>query len=324
MLLDSTSTELPSGVCELQNLISKIESLDESLISTTSQLKPKPVTSIKGSNGFAHANEYDSMQMNQPESSRSKNREIGMKDIELDQVSSSSLYGTSRGEITELDDHMLKLWATDDGKPRKSSSVNEHDIQAVEEIRSGPYSSELTPEKELGVDRQILDNTKKVLEKLSADEQRLSALKTNIEELKQKLEGSPKGKFPSNTEYDALKVQLSDAEEALTKQIEINRKATKNAEYYSEALDGVAEEQSEQRHVSRRKIAAVTQKASEKIGRLELELQKIQYVLLKVEEAHARRGKTAEKRARVLLRDYIYGRRKRLPLCGCIRAKDAA
>jgi broad-specificity NMP kinase len=322
LLLDSTSAELPSGLCELRNLISKIESLDGSLISTTGQLKPKPVTSIKGSNGFVHANKYDSMQMNQHESSRSKNREIRMKDIELDQVSSSSLYGASRGEITEVDDHMLKLWATDDGKPRKSSSVNEHDIQAVEEIRSGPYSSDMTSEKELGVDRQILSDMEKVLEKLCADEQRLSALKTSIEELKQKLERSPKGKFPSNMEYDALKVQLSEAEDALTKQIEINKKATKSAEYYSE-VQSVTEEQSEQQHSSRRKIAAVTHKASEKIGRLELELQKIQYVLLKVQEVHSRRGRTAEKRARVLLRDYIYGTRKRLPLCGCIRAKDA-
>ncbi|KAJ4820494.1 Kinase interacting (KIP1-like) family protein [Rhynchospora pubera] len=319
-LSDSTSTELPSGVFELQNLITKIESLDESLIGTTNQLKPKLVTSIKESK-IPH--EGVRRQINLPESSTTKTREVGMKDIELDQVSSSSLYGASRGEITEVDDHMLKLWATDDGKPRKSSSVNEYDIQAVEEIRNGPYSSELTAEKELGVDRQIPGDMRKVLEKLSADEQRLSALKTGIEELKQKLEGSPKGKFPSSTEYDALKVQLSEAEEALTKQIEINKKATKNAEYYSEALDAVAEEQSEQRHVSRRKIAEVTQKASEKIGRLELELQKIQYVLLKVQEAHERRGKSAEKRARVLLRDYIYGRRKRLPLCGCIRSKNA-
>jgi regulator of replication initiation timing len=308
-------------VCELQNLISKIESLDESLISPISQLKPKLVTSIKGSIGFEHVNEYDLMQKNQPEGS--KNREIGMKDIELDQVASSSPYGASPGEITEIDDHMLKLWATDDEKPHKSSSVNEHDIQAVEEIRSGPYSLDMTSEKELSIDRQIVGDMKKVLEKLADDEQRLSALETSIEELKQKLEGSPKGKFPSSMEYDALKVQLSEAEEALTKQIEINKKATKNAQYYSEALDGVAEEQSEQRHVSRRKIAVVTQKASEKIGRLELELQKIQYVLVKVEEVHSRRGRTSEKRARVLLRDYIYGRRKRLPLCGCIRAKDA-
>ncbi|KAJ1687346.1 hypothetical protein LUZ63_018736 [Rhynchospora breviuscula] len=321
LLSDRTSTELPSGVFELQNLITKIESLDESLIGTTNQLKPKLLTSIKESNGIPH--EGVRRQINLPESSTTKTREVGMKDIELDQVSSSSLYGASRGEITEVDDHMLKLWATDDGKPRKSSSVNEYDIQAVEEIRNGPYSSELTAEKELGVDRQIPGDMRKVLEKLSADEQRLSALKTGMEELKQKLEGSPKGKFPSSTEYDALKVQLSEAEEALTKQIEINKKATKNAEYYSEALDAVAEEQSEQRHVSRRKIAEVTQKASEKIGRLELELQKIQYVLLKVQEAHERRGKSAEKRARVLLRDYIYGRRKRLPLCGCIRAKNA-
>lgn len=72
-------------------------------------------------------------------------------------------------------------------------------------------------------------------------------------------------------------------------EIEINTNATKNAEYYSEALDGVAEEQTEQRHISRRKIAEVAQKASEKIGRLELELQKIQYVLLKVDEAHENR-----------------------------------
>jgi hypothetical protein len=68
------------------------------------------------------------------------------------------------------------------------------------------------------------------------------------------------------------------------------------------------------------------------VARLELELQKIQYVLLKLEEEHEyRRLKVSDKRTRVLLRDYLYGRKdhrggqkkkKRVPFCGCVRPKS--
>jgi hypothetical protein len=69
------------------------------------------------------------------------------------------------------------------------------------------------------------------------------------------------------------------------------------------------------------------------VARLELELQKIQYVLLKLEEEHEyRRLKVSDKRTRVLLRDYLCGRKdrgggqkkkkKRVPFCCCVRPKS--
>lgn len=64
----------------------------------------------------------------------------------------------------------------------------------------------------------------------------------------------------------------------------------------------------------------------EKIGRLQLELQIIQFDLLKLDDEKESKGKirVTETKRRVLLRDYLSGgvrkspRRKKAPFCACI------
>jgi hypothetical protein len=274
-----------------------------------------------------------------------------VKDIELDQISTcppygagATLYPLGNGATAELDDDMLQLWEAAERNCKNQtakSSSSEHDIQAVEELKSEYPSSELVRVRDLGISRLEMSKgsvephevwSKNVLERLTSDAQRLLSVQASIEELKRKMEGpSPaKGKSPMSSEYSSVSVQLHETEGYVLEQINFNNKLTKKAETYPALSDSMNAER--EGYSSRRKISEQVQKGSENVARLELELQKIQYVLLKLEEEHEyRKLKVSDKRTRVLLRDYLYGRRdrsggqkkkKRAPFCGCVRPKS--
>ncbi|CAL9009636.1 unnamed protein product, partial [Prunus brigantina] len=77
----------------------------------------------------------------------------------------------------------------------------------------------------------------------------------------------------------------------------------------------------------RRRLSEQAKEGSEKIGRLQLEVQKLQFLLLKLDGEKQSRGSTriTERKTRVLLRDYIYGgnrtnqKLKKAPFCACIQ-----
>ncbi|XP_072978880.1 protein NETWORKED 1D-like [Typha angustifolia] len=351
------------GALKLQNFVSKVEALQKVIIDTRSLLEHElcdPTAELESAKEFREkdglgkdvdeTSQDANLQMDDDEVSKVRNGQM-MKDIELDQVSSSSpydngvgLYSLNEEENAELDDQMLQLWETAErdcnNKRGDSSSVAaQPDIVAWKEVKSECPSSELAAEKELSIDMVELEIPKraaqsrqewsrKVLERLASDAQRLSTLRTNIEELKRKTESSRKGKRPIISEYNSIRAELTETEEAVLELIEINSKAKKKAEYYSASFDSAAPEQEETGYTSRRKISEQAKRGSEKIGRLELELHKIHYILLKLEEEHKnRRTRVPEKRVRVALRDYLYGmkeshrEKKRKPLFWFVRSK---
>ncbi|XP_008804982.2 protein NETWORKED 1D-like isoform X2 [Phoenix dactylifera] len=275
-----------------------------------------------------------------------------VKDIQLDQVASSSRHGNGVGSYglrrimaAEIDDQMLQLWETaerdcNNGTWKASPVAMQHDIWVVEEEKSEYPSSELVAGKELSIDK--LEITKRVsesqqewstrvLERLASDAQKLSVLQTSVEELKGKIESSQKGKRSMSFKYDTIRAQLKEAEGALLGLIDITCKLTKKAKGYSVPSDDIAVEHEELGNMGRRQISERAWRGSEKIGRLELELQKIEYIFLKLKEEHENsRSKAVDKKARVLLRDYLYGRRddhkqqtKRF-CCGFLRPKTKA
>lgn len=301
----------------------------------------------KGSNAKEQCTE-DDRQKYDADNSKGKHVQI-MKDIELDQVSTCALYGTGAtiyplgGDANvELDDEMLQLWETaerDCKNQTAKSSSSEHDIQAVEEVKSEYPSFELARGRNLGIDRLEISAvslepqqlwSKNVLDKLASDAQRLSIVQASIEEIKQKMVGASKGKSTVSSEYSSIRAQLQEIDGSVLEQIDFNSNVTKKAENYP-AFEVSAELEG---YSSRRKISEQVQKGSEKVAKLELELQKIQYVLLKLEEEHEyKRVKAPEKRSRVLLRDYMTARKdkndagqktkkKRIPFCGCVRIKS--
>ncbi|CAL4933495.1 unnamed protein product [Urochloa decumbens] len=354
---------LPEVIPELQGLIARVEALQAVVLNAkdrqdqeSSESAAKLVAATneiqelkaRGSSRMEAKEIYsDSEKQKDVEVSKGKQVQI-MKDIELDQISTCPPYGTGatlyplgNGANTELDDDMLQLWEAAERNCKNQtakSSSSEHDIQAVEEVKSEYPSSELVRGRDLGINKLEVSKgpvephevwSRSVIERLASDAQRLLSIQASIEELKRKMEEPPKGKSPMNSEYSSVSTQLHETEGYVLEQINFNNKLTRKAENYPALSDNMNTER--EGYSSRRKISEQVQKGSENVARLELELQKIQYVLLKLEEEHEyRRLKVSDKRTRVLLRDYLYGRKdrgggqkkkKRAPFCGCVRSK---
>ncbi|AQK65384.1 Protein NETWORKED 1A [Zea mays] len=354
---------LPKGTPELQGLIARIEALQvvvsnakdrQDQESAESAAKLAAVSAeiqdlkARGGSRMEGKEIYSDHEKQDVEISKGKQVQI-MKDIELDQISTcppygarAALYPLGTGANAELDDDMLQLWEAAERSCKNQtakSSSSEHDIQAVEDLKSEHPSSELARGRDLGINKLEASKgaaepheawSKNVLERLTSDAQRLLSIQASIEELKQKMEGQSKGKSPMNSEYSSVSAQVHETEGHVLEQINLNNKLTRTAENYPTLSDNMSTER--EGYSSRRKISEQVQKGSENVARLELELQKIQYVLLKLEEEHEyRRLKVSDKRTRVLLRDYLYGRKdrgggqkkkKRVPFCGCVRPKS--
>ncbi|KAK9282219.1 hypothetical protein L1049_005133 [Liquidambar formosana] len=282
-----------------------------------------------------------------PENSEARN-ELLTKDIVLDQISECSSYGRSRRGTVEADDQMLELWETTDQdssidlKVGKAKGANVpaayYQTGAVEKHKSEYPSSEILVEKELGVDKLEISkrfteprqegSKRKVLERLASDVQKLTNLQITVQDLKRKVDIIEKSKKGKGIEYDTVKEQLEEAEEAILKLFDINGKLMKNAEDNSLSYEGkTAIELEESGSVRRRRVSEQARRGSEKIGRLQLEVQKIQFLLLKLDDEKESKGRTriTERKSRVLLRDYLYGgvrttyKRKKATFCACVQ-----
>ncbi|CAL9007973.1 unnamed protein product, partial [Prunus brigantina] len=90
---------------------------------------------------------------------------------------------------------------------------------------------------------------------------------------------SKKGK---GIEFENVKGQLEKADEAITMLFDVNQKLMKNVEDGPLFSDGASEVVSDESgNVRRRRLSEQAKRGSEKIGRLQLEVQKLQFLLLK-------------------------------------------
>ncbi|XP_026425573.1 protein NETWORKED 1A-like isoform X2 [Papaver somniferum] len=307
-------------------------------------------------------NEHRNVNAQKAEAETSKVRNsVSMKDIPLDQMSECSSYdhgfgshGVSRRENAETDDQMLELWETSDhdysidtivNKPQKMKRVltrerpAQQQIIAVDEQRSRNPSSEFEVEKELRVDSLAVSkritvpredaNKRKILERLSSDSQKLMNLQITIQDLRKKIEKSKKSKKTRFIEYNNVKEQLQLIEEATMQLVDVNGTLIKNAEESPLPSDRRGfQEPEESGKLQRRRVLEQAREGSEKIGQLQLEMQKIQFILLKLEGENDVKGiNVAKKSTGVLLRDYIssgvrgssQGRKKKIPCCACVK-----
>lgn len=244
-----------------------------------------------------------------------------MKDIPLDHVLSPNNY--------ELVDNgqMLHLREEHDHNTEKI-------LDAKDELKSKEYScsEKLT---EVEVENFIQDWNKEVVQRLCFDAGKLSNLQEYVFNLKTKIMDLDNAKFPTSFEFETIKVQLRDTESRILQLVETNRKLIRKARDCSrndkEAEDDGSDMETKKRELNNKKkqVSERVGRVSDRIGRLELDLQKYQYVLLKLEEEYENyRSKAVpvEKKYSVLLKDYLYGgkRRKfRRPVtngrnCGCI------
>ncbi|VVB07042.1 unnamed protein product [Arabis nemorensis] len=240
--------------------------------------------------------------------------EMVMKDIVLDQTSDGSSYEivSKRGNL-ELDCHSfvelkpVKTRKTETAVKAKGKSLSEESLIVDKlEIFDGC------------MDPNVEVNKRKVLERLDSDLRKLENLQITVEDLKNKVEIEEKDKTKVGDEYETIRGQLEEAEEAIEKLFNVNRKLTTKAE-------------SEKESNRRRRISEHARRGSEKIGRLQLEIQRIQFLLMKLEgeKENRARSKISDSKSKVLLRDYIYGgsrsvtmkkaTKKRSAFCGCVQ-----
>lgn len=222
-----------------------------------------------------------------------------MKDIQLDHVSNRS-------------------------SPRLTSDVYAGPIHQSEEIESFNFEKDLAVDKiEMsGLSGGTQEGSRKILEKLVSDAERLANIQASVLDMENRIEQADKDKLTS-FEYNSLMAQLREIEGVISQLLEMRGKLVKAAE--EETLgSGRRIRRVDERGLSRgRQVSEQARRWSEKIARMELEVQQIRFLLFKLEEEYDRKGKKTLERRRVQLRDYLYGGtydtyRKKRYLCACM------
>uniref|UniRef100_A0A0E0D3Z4 NAB domain-containing protein n=1 Tax=Oryza meridionalis TaxID=40149 RepID=A0A0E0D3Z4_9ORYZ len=265
------------------------------------------------------------------------NYEQMLKNIQLDLIQISSGHRTgSLGQANKTVGQANQKMLDSHGIVGASSSHVRNDLRPPqsESFERDNYKrppSELMVVKELSIDKQELPRSittephqewkNKVIERLASDAQRLNALQSSIQELKTNTEAS------EGFELESVRYQIREAEGFITQLIDSNGKLSKKAEEFT-SEDGLDGDNIDLRSRHQRKIMERARKMAEKIGRLEVEMQKVQEALLKYEEEQTstRTSKTMHRRSKVQLVDFLYGRRRdsrkqqRCSPCGCMKA----
>lgn len=225
-------------------------------------------------------------------------------------------------ELCETDQYDV----TEDTKVDSSTSVEDviawHDSEKCQN-----YSSELEREKELGVDKLELwktgkgaseDGKRRILERLASDSQKLAILKMTLQDLKKKPETKKKSNKINDIEYETVKRHIEDVEEAVTEQIGIYDQLAKDFEQCTSSPSD--SNTKKEVHMQRKRLSEQARRGSEQIGRLQFEVQNIQYILLKLADMK-NNNRISRPTTGVLLKDFIrIGRknsRRRRKGCAC-------
>lgn len=236
-----------------------------------------------------------------------------MKDIPLDQASDSLLNEISSRDEERPNNQMLEdAW---------KNSLNP--------------SSELEIEKELGIDKVSASrelgkerSKKKILDRLASDAQKLTGLQASVQDMRRKAE-LKKSKRSHKVKYETVKRQLEEVEESVMHLMVMNDHLVKDIDVNLSSLDQTDEVEMEDiESVREQKIREQAKKESEKIGRLQFEVQNINYILLKMEDEKKGKGKSRFSRSStgIILKDFIYigsrngeRQKKKACFCGCRR-----
>ncbi|TKY51185.1 NETWORKED 1A [Spatholobus suberectus] len=253
-----------------------------------------------------------------------------MKDIPLDHISDTPASKSCRRENSGTDDQMLELWETAEqdccDSPMVSEAMKQNSVPTEDVItyhqsdNSGKFqntSSELEVEKELGVDRLQLSRSikertqdgkrRKILERLASDTQKLTVLTMTVQDLKKKMETKKRSKKGDDTEYETVKRQIEEVEGAVVKLVDTNDQLTKDLEENAPTLNReTSVELEKSRHIQRKRVTEQARKGSEQIGRLQFEVQNIQYTLLKLTDEKSKGKSRFTGKTVVLLRDFIH------------------
>ncbi|KAJ9171993.1 hypothetical protein P3X46_015286 [Hevea brasiliensis] len=329
----NANSKLADAIRQIEELKS-ISNSNEEAIESSKHRNQNPEDKELGSEA------YGNLGLQKPIHETSEERtEVMTKDIMLDQTSECSSYGISRRETGEADNQMLEICESTDrndsidltvGKAQKetaASTENKEDPSMESMVEKHVSVDKLEISKRLSGSRQEV-NERKILERLDSDAQKLTNLQITVQDMKRKVEITDKNKKGKGIEYDSVKGQLEESEEAITKLFDVNRKLMKSIEDEPLSIDEKSALASDENgSVRKRRISEQARRGSEKIGRLQLEVQKLQFLLLKLDDENKSRGKTkiVERNTGVRLRDYLYGgtrtsqKREKGHFCACMQ-----
>ncbi|KAG2375496.1 Protein NETWORKED [Vigna angularis] len=263
-----------------------------------------------------------------------------MIDIPLDNYKDDPDYNKyCKRELSRSNDHMLELCETDQHDVTEDTKLDSTSVEDVitwhDSEKCQNYSSELEREKELGVDKLELwktgketseDGKRRILERLASDSQKLAILKMTLQDLKKKPETKKKSNKVNEIEYEAVKRHIEDVEEAVTQQIGMYDQLARDFELCTASPSDTNTRKLEKQQVQviRKKLSEQARRGSEQIGRLQFEVQNIQYILLKLADMK-NNNRICRPTTGVLLKDFIRigrknsRRRRKGCACGCAK-----
>ncbi|KAL8239620.1 hypothetical protein R6Q59_016187 [Mikania micrantha] len=259
----------------------------------TEESKPKKEEKVRGKQRYLP---LDHLTITKPRPELSE-----VRDIQLDQASDGSSSANSRSRSRR-------------GYLRSDDILIEQ-LQIAHNSKL-PYEPQI---EDMGVHRLQLSNQEskkgKLLKTLVSDSHKLSNLETTVKDLAQRLEADKKIKKPTRVDFNILKEQLESAEESILQLANVNVKSIGGTEKNPFVEPGN------------------TWKRSERIKTLQMDVQKTQCVLLKLDDEKKSKMKSrfmmSKNRTGVILRDFIHqgrnnnGRIRRRRLCGCFAPSPA-
>lgn len=190
--------------------------------------------------------------------------------------------------------------------------------EITERKKSESFISESQFEKELGTENLEISSKevyrRKFLERLMSDAQKLSSIRTNMEDIRRKAATSRMSKkMGKNADLEAVERQLQKVEEAVEQLMVSNDHLMKDIDgNHDHSVDGSGPSVAVENvsgTVHEKKVQEQAKQEIEKIERLQLEVQNIQY-MMKMRHDKKAKGKNRFKRigTRLLLRDSICSR----------------
>ncbi|GMH27583.1 hypothetical protein Nepgr_029426 [Nepenthes gracilis] len=238
----------------------------------------------------------------------------------------------SKRKNGQPDDQILQCWKIDkwgyhsnlmDKKTEEQASVSVvddnlyHELNIREQNNMNTISESLTKEG-LGLDKMVVskkcsnsDEEQKlanILDRFALDAQGLMSLQVLVQQMRTELETFKKRKIGKDVEYDKLQDQLQDVENSVMQLLSINTKLIETTENHPLTIDVITSPELDKiGKVPRRIVLNNVRRGFEKIERLKLEIQKIQYALRKLRDEKKSKGRCRFSLIRmgILLRDFV-------------------
>ncbi|KAL8140070.1 hypothetical protein V2J09_006091 [Rumex salicifolius] len=218
-----------------------------------------------------------------------------MKDIPLDYISDASSYSNRRKGSDKLD-KMLELWETDELDADTGTTEIDKNVIVVNNM----------------IKRKM------ILDRLCSDAQKLERLSISVQELKRKIDGKKERNYSSKAvEYERLRSQLQDIEDSAVQFAGLNtelRRAIEESPSPSSTSNELIEVEE-------------ARKEAEKIMRLEVDVKKVQKMVIKLEGEKSMKKKGEKGFSSIVIRELFVGSnsgRKRIGknkvrFCGCFK-----